>query len=379
MIGREEGRRGSLPLRVRGPRIAALTAVGVTVALAGLEACAGSPGRHLHRTPVQVVYRAASLRLPRAAHSRHARSVSDPRAVDLLRHMVTPSTDYSGTQVTERNGYASRQRIEGDTRGRVRRDFAAPTSMAGDVMITGPNRFRYYHHHTNTVDVAFWPNKWDDHEKNMFTQIRSGRVQASIVGDEQIVGRDAEIVALDAGSRQMKYWIDPQTGVQLKNERSNTTGLISRSYMTSLTIGHAANVRPEDFQDGFPGAKVNALFPNDQYRTVPEARAASGFIPVEPTWLPPGYRLIGVWVFPVHEAGRQPQKSMLLRYSDGVSSVSLFERPLPPNAAPERRGPAVYHRAIQRWILPSPQGPLAVIYMGHLSPEEAKAMRDSMR
>lgn len=309
-----------------------------------------------------------------------ARAPQDARAIALLKRMVRPEADYVGEQVTQSGGRQSQQSIKGDTKGRTLRVFHSPAAWDGDLMFTGPSQYRYYHHRTNTVDVAFWPTQWNEHEKRLVNAIRSGRVSAALVGQETIAGRNAAIVALSAGARQMKFWIDVQTGIPLKNEIITANGPFSTSYMTAITIGPAANVRPMDFERAFPAARINPLFPSERpvYRTLQEAEGRLPFKPLEPGALPSGFQLTGIWVFGAAGNRMAGQPSVLMRYSDGVTTFSLYQRIAPPNANPAPIGPRMYQRPIQRWPVKAPDGLRQVLFIGHLTPEQAQALHDSL-
>ncbi|HEV2471778.1 MAG TPA: hypothetical protein VGS41_03880 [Chthonomonadales bacterium] len=301
------------------------------------------------------------------------------QALALLRHMLHPTSNYRGVQVTERGDHSSRQRIEGDTRGRIRRDFETPAAWSGDIMLVGPNHYRYYHARTGTLDIAIWPTQWNAHEAAMFNMVINGRVTASVVGSELIAGRNASIVELKAPLREMKYWIDPSTGIQLKNELSTRGMLTSRSYMTSIVVGPAADVSPRDFQLEAPAARVNQLFPRPQYHSLEEARPVLPFTPIMPGFIPPGFSLKGVWVFGRRDNPSTGQKSVLLRYSDELESFSLYEHLLRPSAPPlPRPGPASFRRPIQRWRVSTPDGQRAIVFIGRLPARQALAIYQSL-
>ncbi|MDE2125123.1 MAG: hypothetical protein KGJ62_00860 [Armatimonadetes bacterium] len=304
--------------------------------------------------------------------------IANRRVLQLLAHMVHPTAEYSGTQVTQRGGVVSRQQIEGDTRGRVVRTFLAPPDMAGDVMIVGPKQYRYYHRRTNTLDVALWPTQWNANVQRFLLLVQRGVVQAAVVGQETIAGRNAAIVALTAGAHQMKYWIDMPTGIELQNEVSGPSGLISRSYLESVTVGPTAQVQPSAFNLRIPNARVNTLYPGDQFQTLAEAAPHSPFAVLQPTRLPPGYSPHGVWVF----GGRNPNPratSLLLRYSNGVSSFSLYQHIAPATVRAQVPAAFTFRRSVERWVVSDGQRTVVVIYMGDLSPANVRAVYESLR
>jgi len=323
------------------------------------------------------------------AHKQGKRKV-DPEAVRLLKAMARTRVPYAGEQVTEHNGRIARQQIWGDAHGRVRRDFLSPENMAGDVMLTAPENYRYFHKRENVQDVAFWQaGAGDELIERVGNMLQKGFVSVARVGEETIAGRSAAIVSVSAdrlvggSGMQLKFWIDKETGILLKREMSNAMGMVSRSYMTSVQIG--ADAAPKAiFTPAFIGSvRLRPLFPKEsQFATVDEVRSRLPFSPVQPAELPSGFRLTGVWVLSPGEGARRRVTSVLLRYSDGVTTFSLDQRVLPPKSRPllplkPGQNP---RRPIQIWqATSSANDPLTVIYIGHLTPPQVRALRDSLK
>jgi hypothetical protein len=302
--------------------------------------------------------------------------------------MLSQQVAYAGEQMTERGGRLSRQEVRG-LKGRLRMDFIEPSDLAGDVMLITHSQYRYYHKNTNILDIALWPTHLNmgGQEKRIADAIRQKRIAVQKVGEEIVAGRNAAIVQLRGGGRfggarrfQSKFWIDKETGVKLGMEMSGPRGLVSRSTFTNISIGPAAKVSPKDFSPPFlQGAQTNPLFPPHakQLRTVAEARPLLPFPPVEPAALPPGFRLASVWVFPGPPQSQPEDSSVLLRYSEGVTSFVLYERPARSHSRRFRnRGEG---RSLQRWQTAAPSGTLDITYIGHLAPEQARVVRDSLR
>lgn len=323
------------------------------------------------------------------AQRQNAKKNIDPAAIRLLRAMAKARVNYAGEQVTERGGRVARQLIWGDARGRIRRDFLSPDNMVGDIMLTAPENYRYFHKRENVQDVAFWQaGAGDELIERVGNLLQRGVVSAQRVGEETIAGRPAAIVAVAAdrlvggSGTQLKFWIDEQAGLCLKREMSNGMGLVSRSYLTSVQIGEAA-VPAGTFNPAFiQSARPRPLFPAEsQFASLDDVKARLPFAPVQPSNLPPGFRLTGVWVFGLEQGKRPLQVSVLLRYSDGITTFSLDQRiardkmrpPMPANVRAARR-------PIQLWqAASSANEQLAVVYIGHLAPEQVLAVRNSLK
>ncbi|MCX6380960.1 MAG: hypothetical protein NT023_16035 [Armatimonadetes bacterium] len=321
---------------------------------------------------------------------RPRRSASDPtQVIPLVRRMMRPDANYSGeqmTELTERGGHISRQMVYGDIFGHIRRDFLEPDALKGDVMITGLDRYYYFHQRSNVVDIALWPTDKESHFKRIVQMVVQNQATAERVGEEVIAGRTAVIVSIQnrpnpAIVRNIKFWIDRETGILLKNEISNQRGLVSRSYFTSIAVGAAVNVLPRMFEPTIPqGATVHPLLPpKPQYSTLEEAKEHLPFQPLVPSQLPPGYQVTGVWVV---EAVRMPPSGMgavIIRYGEGMGQFTLFQkvvRQLPPNQRPPR--PFRGQLSILHWFASTADGrPLALTYIGALPAEQLEALRSS--
>ncbi|MCW3097107.1 MAG: hypothetical protein JWL77_2725 [Chthonomonadaceae bacterium] len=312
------------------------------------------------------------------------RRALDPVALELLRKMIRPTTDYVGemvTQVAAQSNFPLQQTIKGDKQGRTLTTFLNG-KLAGDILLVTPGEVRNYHRSTGIMEFALWPNEWDDHEKRMFAAIRSGFYTAHVVGAEQVAGRQASIVELlpvagigEPGRPQFKFWIDTETGVQLKNEKSDAMGrVLSHRYLTSITIGPNL-LTPEDFNLAkLRPVQTRPLFPpNSQFHSLEQAQGHLPFSPLVPTTLPNGFHLGGVWIFP---GGNNQMQFVLLRFTDDVTSFSLYERIVPNTAKP---GPIpAFNRHIERWRVTTPAGEIEATYTGMLTPSQVQDLYYSL-
>ncbi len=304
----------------------------------------------------------------------HIMGSIDPAAVEILKKMFKPTMAYIGQQTTQVGGRTSVQQIEEDEKGRIRLQYQSPPDFRGDIMLILPGSFYEYHARQGKTDVALWPIQRGQREQGLLNLIRRGVVTVAQTGEEQILGRDCAIIAVStprpAGGQilQGKFWIDRETGIVMKRERWNAHGLISQSYLTSITVG--AVIPPSDFLPrSLPRATTEALFPEGQphFSTVEQAQLQTPFHILQPAQLPEGYALDAVWVF------RGGTGSVLLRYTHGVNHFSLFERRiLKPNPGQRLNAPRWAGGSVLHWQTTTPEGVLGIIYIGHLAPEEAQ-------
>lgn len=315
-----------------------------------------------------------------------ARRQMEKVALDLLRKMIRPTADYTGemvTQVAAQNNFPLQQTIRGDKQGRTLVMFLNG-NLAGDILLVTPGGVRNYHRSTGIVDVADWPTEWDGHEKRMLAAIRSGFYTARAVGTEQVAGRQASIVELlpvvgagEPGRPHFKFWIDTETGIQLKNEKSDAMGrVLSHRYLTSIATGPNVALKPKDFNLPILNrAPVRPLFPQDtQYHSLEQAQGHLPFTPVVPSTLPNGFQLSDVWIFP---GGNNQAQFVLLRFTDRVTSFSLYERVIPRSDKPAR--PSVFNHHIERWRVSTARGDIEATYTGMLTPGQVQDLYSSLR
>ncbi len=121
--------------------------------------------------------------------------------------------------------------------------------------------------------------------------------------------------------------------------------------------------------------------PEPAFPTLEAAQGKLPFAPLVPTNLPKGYQVTGVWtVQPERFSERRP--ALILRYSDGAGTFTLFQRLLPPPQQPINpdRKPLRRHKGMVHWVVSNPDGTLtALTFIGHLAPEQVEALRSSLR
>ena len=96
--------------------------------------------------------------------------------------------------------------------------------------------------------------------------------------------------------------------------------------------------------------------------------------------MPAGFRLVGVWLFqPNHQSDER--NSVLLHYTNGLNTLSLFERMRKPAGAGPMPAHTVHlsHRSIQRWPITTPAGVVEVTCIGTLTPAELQALHYFLR
>ena len=315
----------------------------------------------------------------RAAIAKAAADNPDKEAVVLLRQMLRPLADFSAdekTWIAQGGGTNSEQKIKGDMRGNVVRYYHSPAYLRGDVMLTGPNRYAYFRAATNTLtEVPPAGGPEDERDKRILDGIRQRIFIAKRTGTESVAGINATIVLVSPVNPQQqgyaKFWIDPATHIKLKVEIANAAGAkVSSSELGNLLVGAAANISPRDFQPGQFGGGAPKEVKRERVAGIQEAMAHIPFRPIQPSSLPPGFRLDGVQVI------NGPNRvGLFLRYTDGVSVFTLTEHKV--RALP--RAPAAANPLGQRWFVSVENYAVDVVYRGHMPAQQEQIVRDSLQ
>ncbi len=299
----------------------------------------------------------------------------------LLRWMLKPQTDFSGMEsTTARNAdgsITSDQEIRGDTKGRVLRRFLKPDTLKDDFMLTGNSLYLYYSARQKTV-VREGSGLEQQLEKFIQEGLNSTSVRFQITGHRQVAGRNATVIEISSPSSNVTLWLDSATGIKLSHEIRDDKNLsVSRSWLTSVTIGAESGVTDQDFQrKEFESGKPADL--REDYPSIAEAAAKANlkFMPKAPTVLPTGFRLTKVTVVTATNLNVAPRQ-VILHFSDRVSNFTLQERVV-------RAGKGASENLALRpnqWRISHPGGlfDLIIIFRGRLPQEQIQAIHDSLK
>jgi len=366
-------RRQAAPVKT-GLVLAASAVLACTLASNALGQVMQSPHKFPGRAPIVRQNRGQA----RAAGGQQMGRRADPEAIALLRQMLRPAVEYAAEEMTwiaQGGGTTSHQTVKGDTKGNVLRRYTSPPFLAGDVMLTGPNKYVYYRASTKTVTVV--PpagGAEDERDKTIVLQIKQRNLIARRTGNETVAGINATIVLVTPVNPQQggyaKFWIDPVTHIKLKIEIANAANAkISTSELSNIVTGPAANVLPRDFMPGQFGAGPRKEVQRQRTDTIQDAANQLSFRPVEPASLPMGFRLDGAYVL------KGPIRvGLLLRYTDGVSFFTLTE-----HQVGKRQRPAVAANGVPHWFYPTGEYQVDVVYRGHLPAEQEKLVHESLK
>jgi outer membrane lipoprotein-sorting protein len=249
--------------------------------------------------------------------------------------------DYEGTKVlTVRRGHAVESITVSEWHRRphsYRFEYLAPKGIAGRVLIDDG---RTSWHYEPSLHLAIRgpslgranPAELDRLPENYYVRL---------LGTDSVLGRETYLIALvpKQPGVERRFWVDRLTGLVVKSEESDRErGVFFSS--TFVRLSFSLNMPEAMFRFRLPAtARVLQLesgAPRPERLSVLEQRA--GFRPVAPATLPHGYRYDSGTVSRFENLG-----AVVLRYTDGASSVSLFQMPanrmaMPPGGEAVRVG-----------------------------------------
>ena len=322
--------------------------------------------------------------------ARRNRADIDPQAWTLLAKMYRPTMNYEGIEVSNSGGKSSEERLQGDTKGRTRREYLTPPDMTGNILLTAPNQSYNYNAQDRKLYFALWPNTPNDQGQRLRALARTGRIRVQVTGQQIVANRPATQITFWAvtGNENEEarrvLSLDNQTGIRLQMDTYNRAGrLISSTYLKNVEVG--VTLAPALFNPNSlpPVTEKVASFPDGQpmFTSVEPVRGMVRFAIRQPAQVPTGYTLDGVWVFGQNSL----RPSVLLRYASGINHFSLFESLIPakPNASAElmRPGQLRPHRVFGGigWHIPTPEGTLNMLYTGHLPDADLQALLSSLQ
>jgi len=307
-----------------------------------------------------------------------------PDATTIIRNMLDSEgkasfTAYQVTTISRGPSVTSEQIVYRRGYSGMRIEYIAPAVLKGEIMAddgrvsmhliprqkvirTHPSRLAVLRQRTDQAIQA----------------LSKGQLSVELVGADKIAGESVYVLVVrprrgDQGPVR-KFWVDTEKWVKLKTEDIGPNGTVaSTSYYTRIQYLNDipdAKFRidpPEGYRvernDGPPG-----LMPLDKARKMVRFRLA------QPGDVPPGFRLVGAAVEPFrgsHIVG--------LRYTNNVSSFSLFETPertLNPRFMERlHEGPVRPGRGVYSWR----KGPLNFTLVGPLSSDQIKRIVNSMK
>jgi negative regulator of sigma E activity len=249
----------------------------------------------------------------------------------VLRNMLEAEgkVAYTAHQITtlaKGPALTSEQTIYRDGYRGMRTEYIAPPPLKGEIMADDGRMLA--HLIPNAKVLKMRPSRLmalkmrTDQAEHAFGH---GDLKVELVGRDRIAGRTAYVVEVRPVHRSRgqtrKFWVDAEKWIKLKTEDIGPDGAVaSMSYFTRIDF--VDSIPNEKFHiEPPPGVRVEretgpALLPLEK------AQQAVRFRILKPSYVPSGYKLAGTSLFPFREG-----KVVALRYTDGVTSFSLFQAP----------------------------------------------------
>jgi peptidoglycan/xylan/chitin deacetylase (PgdA/CDA1 family)/negative regulator of sigma E activity len=162
----------------------------------------------------------------------------------------------------------------------------------------------------------------------------------NFAGSEQVAGRETRVINVQGkfpGRPTLRIWEDRERRLILRFERYRPDGTLQEA-AAFINIRYDPAFAPDLFTVPAPlGTQVQQQRPPDRM-SVAEMAQRLGFTPQVPSYLPAGFQQRGSRVVNV-----RGQQTATFVYSDGVSTITLFEsrgpQGPPPKGRPVRIGP----------------------------------------
>ena len=311
----------------------------------------------------------------------NSRPADDARS--LLRSMLTAlqTLSISGEQITTvyRMGtpVTSSQSVQRIGNKALRMNYHSPPGLAGQIYVDNGQSSWMYRPQEKTLEVG--PSRAGrllqgvGFVKNL---LKRGNLSAQVTGQDTIAGRPVWVVQVSAGAQvgSRRFWIDPANGAQLKIETYDDAGqLQSTSFFTSVTYGVTQALAQFTAPAVPPGVQTVAAPPPPQNLDHFPSAQEAGFALLNPTYLPDGFHFQSATVTTLRVGGRLLQ----LKYSNGLTLLSLFETQQTGPRGPASAGPQV--RYPRPGVVTTRINDLRVVVIGNVANVELLKVALSLR
>ncbi len=143
-------------------------------------------------------------------------------------------------------------------------------------------------------------------------------------GIEQVGNKEAYHILLSPvyeGNLKEELWIDKETYIQLKSSIYNWNGeFLKGKEIISFTV---YKDNPPILNEMKKILKENAKKLTPWYDSYEEAEEKLGIKFLRPTWIPPGFKLVGI------HASNRFKDTIHIVYTNGIGYISLYEKKVP--------------------------------------------------
>lgn len=232
----------------------------------------------------------------------------------------------------------------------LRLEYLSPESVSGRLIVDdGTTAWQYEPSLHTVIQGPSFVNKAPD--ATLFAE-GLGHYAATIEGTEEVIGRETIVLAMAPAATGLsrRLWVDRATGVILRSEeRTAREGVVFTAFFTR--ISYSLNLPAPLFSFRLPaGVRSFSFYLGSDLASGPQQlQQQAGFSTRTPAVLPLGYRYRHGTV-----TRFGPVVAATTTYSDGMSSVTIFQTPTSRMGLP-RAGE----------VIRLPQGQGRVVDLGH--------------
>lgn len=283
------------------------------------------------------------------------------------------------TTLTRGPALTSEQTVYRDGFRGMRTEYISPPQLAGEIMVDNGKEMIHFVPGHKVARVR--PSRLFALKQRTQEAARAflhGALDVELVGKDKIADRPTFVLVVKPRGKEKaqtrKFWVDSEKWIKLKTEDIGPDGtVLSTSYYTKIEF--LDKLPQEKFQfEPPPGVKIERGPARTQVMPLEKVRQLVKFRILEPTYLPNGFKCIGATAIPFRQG-----KIVVLRYSDGILSFSLFQTPgrvLDRGFLQRlRQGPSPSGKNIYSWR----RGDLNLTLVGPIPLHEVQKIAESVR
>jgi hypothetical protein len=222
----------------------------------------------------------------------------------------------------------SSQTIYRDGLGDYRCEYHAPPNVNGEIIIARPDMSWHYIPSRHELKVGKGrPNAGQIAVGVLTSAIRQGRAFASVAGQDNIAGRSAAVVLIQASGPgpggSVRLWIDNASGALLRTDIYGANNQqLSSTYFTQFSLSPQFPAGAFDAPQVPQGTNSTQNQPGQTINHIPTDSEA-GFHVLTPTYVPQGFTFESARIFQA-----MGLHAVSFRYKGNLSTLSISEAPM---------------------------------------------------
>lgn len=238
---------------------------------------------------------------------------------------------------------------------KTRTEYFAPSLLAGVVMLQDGSEFWRYHPKDKVWEHVGLCGGVSSDDVN---RCALSNYEVRMVGTDQIAGRSAYVLIATPrrrGETVRRLWIDREHYLVMGVQAESPDG----------SVLHSSRYTSVDFNP--PDISPSLFKVSGKVKRPPAGSKSAGFKAARPSYLPKGYRLVGVSCLSVNGC-----VSSHTRFSNGVNTISLFQH------RSDAESPATQLRSKVASVITWAREGMRFTLMGDISKAELQKMADSI-